>query len=230
MNTKVFLFVASMTIAGTAVATSWQQPKIEYSADSYMETAEMTMQGALHSAPGKERREYVMEGQKMVMITRYDKKVMWVLMPEDRMYMETKMTGETKESKRDLGNYKIEQTTIGPETVNGVKTTKSKIIMTGPKGTKLGGFWWQTKEGIVVKIDAISVDKGSKDRVKSELKNLKIGKQNPSLFEAPAGYSKMDMGGMMMRGLKDDADDKPKGKSKDSGGGFGLKDALDLLK
>jgi hypothetical protein len=183
----------------SGIAVAWQQPKVEYSADSYMEMAEATMQGALHSAPGKERREYVMEGQKMVMIARHDKKVAWVLMPEDKSYMEMKFPKEGR--KDDISGYKIETTTIGPETVNGVKTTKSKIIMTGPKGEKLGGFWWASKEGIIVKMDAISVDKGSKDRFKIELKNLKIGKQNPSLFEVPAGYTKMDMGGMMMRGL-----------------------------
>jgi hypothetical protein len=198
-TTYLCLLLSILLFSGIAVA--WQQPKVEYSADSYMETADAVIQGPLYVTRGKERREYIQDGNRMVMIIRHDKKVTWMLMPDNKMYIEMKMTEERNERKGDLSNYKIEQTTVGPETVNGVKTTKSKIIMTGPKGEKLGGFWWASKEGIVVKIDAIAVDKKSKERIKTELKNLKVGKQNPAVFEIPAGYSKMDMGGMMMRGL-----------------------------
>jgi hypothetical protein len=113
-----------------------------------------------------------------------------------------------------------------------VKTTKSKIIMKrrSPVGED-GRFWWMTKEGIMMKLDVISVDKG-KDRMKMELDNLKIGKQDSALFEVPSGYSKMDMGGMgkmMMGGGDSNNEDKPAPKEK-SKGGFGFKDAIDLLK
>lgn len=215
------------------LAAAWQQPEVEYSADSYMETADSVMQGPVHVARGKERREYVQDGERMVMIIRHDKKVMWMLMLDGKMYMEMKMTEESKKSKDDLSNYKIEQTTVGPETVNGVNTTKSKIIMTNLKtGEKLGGLWWQTKEGIIVKMDMIAVDKASKDRIKSELKNLKVGTQDPKLFEIPSGYSKMGMGmgdlGTMMSGDKEDGDEQPQYK----GGrkGFGLKNALERVR
>jgi hypothetical protein len=36
-----------------------------------------------------------------------------------------------------------------------------------------------------------------KKRMMTELKNLKIGKQDPQLFEIPQGYTKFDMSGMM---------------------------------
>lgn len=228
MRIAVFLLAVCLCVAGSASA--WEGPKVEYSADSYLETADGVMQGKLYSAPGKERREYVEAGETMVIILRHDKKVAWMLMPEDKSYMEIKVPKEGR--KDDISGYKIEQTTIGPETVNGVKTTKSKIIMTGPKGEKLDGFWWASKEGIIVKLDAIAVDKKSKERFKTELKNLNVGKQNPAVFEIPAGYSKMDMGGFggMMGGDDKDDGSKPKDKKKDSGGGFGFKDALDLIK
>ena len=37
-------------------------------------------------------------------------------------------------------------------------------------------------------------------RIVSELTNLKVEKQNPALFEIPAGYTKNDMGAMMGQG------------------------------
>lgn len=233
MRARILMFVGGLFMAGSV--TAGEAPKVEYSADSYMETAEGTMEGKVYSAPGKERRESVQQGEKMITIMRHDKKVMWMLKPEDKTYMEMKMSKGGR--KDDLSSYKMETSTVGPETVNGVKTTKSKMIMTGPKGDKLGGFGWRTKEGIVVKMDAIAVDKKSKERIKSELKNLKVGKQDSSLFEIPSDYTKMDMGmggiGKMMMGGDDKDDDKDNVKPPQDAGkkkGFGWKDAVDLLK
>lgn len=193
MRMKAMLFLASVIAAGSAAA--WQKVQVDYSADSTMETAQVAMKSRVYHASGKERRESNQDGQQMITITREDKKVTWVLMPDQRMYMEMK-TGMQR-GPDDLSGYKVEQTAIGPETVNGIGTTKNKMIMTGPDGTKLGGFSWVTKDGIVVKMDMLAIDKGSKQRIKMELTNLKIGKQDPKLFEIPSGYSKVSMPGMM---------------------------------
>jgi hypothetical protein len=225
----------SVLLSFAVHATAAQQSTAEYSADSSMETADVAMNGTVHVAPGMERRESMQGGMMRVTITRHDKKVIWMLQPEEKTYMEMKMPEEGR--KDDISAYKFDATTIGPETVNGVKTTKSKIIMTGPNGDKLGGFYWKSKEGIIVKMDAIAVDKNSKERLKSELTNLKIGRQKPSLFEIPADYTKMDMGmagigKMMMGGDDKDADEKqPQVKEeKKEKKGFGWRDAVDLLK
>jgi len=199
-KTKMFLMTAAMAVAGATQAASPAPPQVEYSADSTMETAEVSMKGRVYYTPTRERREMVMGsgGDKMITIARHDKKVAWTLMPSEKMYMETGIA--KAKSKDDPSAYKIEQTTLGPEAVNGMSTTKSKIIMTGAKGEKMGGFMWTTKENIVVKMDAISVDKKQKHRFKSELTNLKVGKQDPKLFEVPAGYEKMSIPGMFIPG------------------------------
>ena len=199
-KTRMLLMSAAMVIAGAVQAASSSPPQVEYSADSVLETAEVSMKGHVNYTPTRERREMVMGsgGDKMITITRHDKKVAWTLMPSEKMYMEASIA--QAKSKEDLSSYKIEQTVIGPETVNGVSTTKSKIIMTGPKGEKMGGFMWTTKDNIVVKMDAIAVDKKQKHRYKTELTNLKVGKQDPKLFEVPAGYQKMSIPGMFIPG------------------------------
>jgi hypothetical protein len=228
---RVSFVVVALLAAASAAAG--QPPKVQYSANSHMETSESVIDGVVYSAPGKERREFVQDGEKQILIMRHDKKVMWMLMPDDQAYLEMAL-GQDGGRKDDVSAYKITQTKVGSETVNGIPTTKSKIIMIGPKGDKLGGFYWTTKEGIVVKIDAIAVDKSSKERLKMELTNLKVGKQDASVFEVPAGYSKMDMGGMgklMMGG----GGGKPPAEEKQpqqpaSKPGFSLKNALDLLK
>jgi len=237
-KTRMLLMAAALTVAGATQAASSSRPQAEYSADSVMETAEVSMKGHVYYTPARERREMVMDsgGDKMIMITRHDKKVAWTLMPSEKMYMEMSVAQASAKDKTDPSQYKIEQTVVGPETVNGVHTTKSKIIMTGPKGEKMGGFMWVTKENILVKMDAIAVDKKEKLRFKTELTNLKVGKQDAALFEIPSGYTKMSMGmpsiGAMMGGDDKEKDD---GGKKGGGGtqekkGFGLMDAVKLLK
>lgn len=192
-----------------AADKTFQESDVEYSADEQMETEDMAMQAKVYHAPGKERREQDMSGMTQIMIMRRDKNVVWMLMPEQKMYMEMKM-GQGKEDTADLKDYTIEYSVVGEEVVNGINTTKNKVIMTDKKGNKFGGFMWVSKEGIMVKMDTVSKVEGSKMRVKMERKNIKIENQNPKLFEIPSGYNKMSMPGMgggfnmqdMMKGME----------------------------
>ncbi|MBI5675706.1 MAG: DUF4412 domain-containing protein [Nitrospirae bacterium] len=207
--------VTALVVAIIFAVTAWasdktfQETDIEYSADEQMETEDMAMQAKVYHAPGKERREQDMSGMQQIMIMRRDKSVVWMLMPDQKMYMEMKM-GQGKEDTADLKDYTIEYSVVGEEVINGINTTKNKVIVTDKKGNKFGGFMWVSKEGIMVKMDTVSKVEGSKMRVKMERKNIKIENQNPKLFEIPSGYNKMSMPGMgggfnmqdMMKGME----------------------------
>ena len=78
-----------------------------------------------------------------------------------------------------------------------MKVTKYKTIATSTDGKKFGGFSWRTKEGINLKQDLLYKEGNDKKRMLTELSNVKIGKQDPKLFEIPDGFTKLDMGGMM---------------------------------
>ncbi|MBK8163079.1 MAG: hypothetical protein IPK65_08015 [Gammaproteobacteria bacterium] len=235
MRNRGWLALAAWGLAGAAMAV--EPAPVDYSADETMQTAEMSIEGTAYYSAGKERRETLIEGMRQIMITRPDKKVMWTLMPEQRMYLEIKL-GDAGAGQGDLSGYEIEQTTVGPEEVNGVMTTKSKIVMTGRKGDKMGGFWWTSNEGIVVKMDVIAMDKGSKARIKKELKNINVGRQDPALFEIPAGYEKMSMMNMLMGGGGEeggesgsaDAEEQEQAPAeKKEKRGFGLKGIIDMV-
>ncbi|MBX3235244.1 MAG: hypothetical protein KF814_03750 [Nitrospiraceae bacterium] len=177
--------------------TSWAMPPVEstveYSADSVMETeGGMTVKSRLYQAPGKQRME--MGGAEGgVTIIRKDKQVMWQLIGD--MYMEMPFD-QSKSS--GLEGFDIqEQTEVGQEVINGMKTTKTKVIAVKKDGSKFGGFFWTTKEGVVVKTDMLSKEGDRKVRIALELSNVKIEKQDPALFEIPPGLTKNDMGAMM---------------------------------
>lgn len=61
------------------------------------------------------------------------------------------------------------------------------------------GFIWTTPEGITIKTEGVSVHGDRKTQIKYELKNLKIGEQEPSLFEIPEGYT--DIGELINKAL-----------------------------
>ena len=188
------LLTCVLLVPLAVIAAPPPEVKVDYSADSTMETeGGMTMKSRIYHTVEKERME--MGGSDgMVSIIRKDKKVVWQLM--GNMYMEMPMDASNASG---MDAFDItEQVEVGPETINGLKTTKSKIVAVKKDGSgKFGGFFWATKEGITVKMDMLSKEGDKKMRMTSELSNLKIEKQDPALFEVPAGYTKNDMGAMM---------------------------------
>ncbi len=210
------VLASALLLPAMSVAAPPSEPKVDYSADSTMETeGGMTMKSRIYHSPGKQRME--MGGADgNVTIMRRDKKVIWMLM--GNMYMETAMGGADSQDPHDMD---VQQTAVGEETVNGVKTTKYKVIATKKDGSKFGGFFWTTRDGITVKMDLLSKEGDKKMRMSSELTNLKIGKQDPKLFEIPPGYTKNDMGAMMGGGGKGGApniQEMMKGRGKERGG------------
>jgi hypothetical protein len=190
------LVMSVVLVPFTISAAPPPEPRVDYSADSTMETeGGMTMKSRVYRTPGKERMEMGGAGGS-VTITRKDKKVRWQLMGD--MYLETSLD-ESTSSDQD-GMEIVEQTVVGEETINGIKTTKSKIKAIKKDGSKFGGFFWTTKDGITVKMDLLSKEGDKTFRMASELNNLKIERQDPSLFEIPAGYTKNDMGAMIGKG------------------------------
>jgi len=231
---RIILVWLAASIGLVSPALAWEGPQVEYSGNTRMETADGIMEGVVFHAPGKERRETKTGSQPMTMIIRHDKQVIWMLMPDANAYMEMGL-GQSKD-KSDLSDYHIDQTTVGEEDINGITTTKSKVIMTKKDGSKLGGFWWTTKEGIPLKMDMISVEGETKERMVMELNDLKIGKQNPKLFEVPADYMNMSMGMPNLNELMQEREPMEEGRpGKHTEGepqeeGFGLKNLFDLMK
>lgn len=194
---NVWLLICVILVPLSVIAAPPPDVKVDYSADSTMETeGGMTMKSRIHHSLNKDRME--MGGSDgMVSIIRKDKKVVWQLMGD--MYMEMPMDASNASGMEALDI--VEQTEVGQETINGIKTTKSKIVAVKKDGSgKFGGFFWTTKEGITVKMDMLSKEGDKKLRMTSELTNLKIEKQDPALFEIPPGYTKNDMGAMMGMG------------------------------
>lgn len=189
--------LVTIAVPLTAQATPMNRPQAEYSADATVENEEGTTKQKIFVTPTKERKEMLTgSGEGAVQIFRYDNKVMWMLMPSEKMYMEHSIGGGPSRGS-DTSQWTYEDTAMGEETLNGVRVTKYKTIATSTDGKKYGGFSWRTREGINVKQDLLYKEGNEKKRMLTELSNLQVGRQDPKLFEIPDGFTKFDMGGMM---------------------------------
>ena len=202
MSHLILMVTALVSLLAGSLADAAQpsRPQVEYSADSTVQNEEGTIQQHVYVTPTRERKEMLTgAGDGGIQIFRYDTKVMWMLMPSEKMYMEHSITGGQSQ-RNDPSQWTYEDTAMGEETLNGVKVTKYKTIATSTDGKKYGGFSWRTREGINLKQDLLYKEGNDKKRMLTELSNLKIGRQDPKLFEIPEGFTKFDMGGMMGMG------------------------------
>lgn len=201
------VLLALLILAGLCVPPSFAEefprPMVDYRADTIMKAEQrggdgpMTIPGKVYFSQGKERREMEMMGRTSVLIQRPDLKLTWMLMPEQRMYMEYAKvpTNQHQDPADNWKNARIEKTRLGSETVNGVATEKYKIVATAADGSTSNGFVWLTKENIPMRIEGEGTAEGQKTSFFMECSNLKTGALAAELFEVPTGYTRFQTGG-----------------------------------
>ena len=136
-------------------------------------------------------------------IVNYATQTSIVLMPQQHLYMEMPaqnqaqrlgysffQTGDVENACGDWQKLRSSQGAschkVGDETVNGRSTVKYETTSTNGDVSR---FWLDPKLRFPVKWQGKSSS--------GELRNVQDGAQAASLFEVPAGFTKMDMGGMM---------------------------------
>jgi hypothetical protein len=193
---KISIFVLLIGVGAALVAPGAQAGEsiAQYSAIMHMSTERGDVEAKVFVAPGMKR----MEMHDSIQIIRFDKGVMWVLMPKQRMFMENPIPASGGSS--DNLKY-LEKKKLGKETVNGIAATKYKTVAQDPQGNRLEGFSWLTDDGILVKNDMQLKSEGRTMQVKTEISDLKVGKQDPSLFEVPGGFNKFAMPAGMPAGM-----------------------------
>ncbi len=180
----VFLF------AGTVSA-------IEFSADTITTfKGEQQTKGKMYYKPDRFRMDMKVH-EEMIVITRIDKKVVWNIMTEEKMYMEMPFDRKNKPKVEEKFAGEIDRKELGRETIDGHPTIKYLITYTVDNKKDQVYQWMATDINFPVKTSAVD---GSWTQ---EFRNVKIAAQPDSLFEVPAGYQKFQMpGGMNMMQFK----------------------------
>jgi outer membrane lipoprotein-sorting protein len=171
---------------------------VDYSADRTIESAEGTFTGKVSVAGKKQRSETNAGGMQSVMILRGDTQRGFMLMPSQRMAMPLAYAQARQQSESGPPDD-VSISEVGSETLEGFATTKYKMLM---KDGSAGGFLWITREGIVMKMDMLQKERGKKSRTTVTLTNVKIGPQDPALFEVPKDYAQMPSIGGFVPGMR----------------------------
>lgn len=126
-----------------------------------------------------------METQEGITITRMDRKVVWILMPKDKMYMEQPFDPSKAVATSEKVNGEIERKLLGQETVDGKMTNKYQIVY-NQNGKRETIFQWLAV-GLMIPVKTAAGD----NSWIMEYKNIKTGKQSDALFEVPVDYQKL---------------------------------------
>jgi len=181
MVKKFFLFlVFVLFFSGMASA-------FEFSADTITTMKDgQKVAGKMYFKPDKFRMD-MKTNEDMIMITRIDKKVIWNIMPKEKMYMELPFDLKNKPKVEEKYPGEIERKEVGRETIDGHPTTK--YLITYKIDDKKNQVYQWLATDIKFPIKTAGID----GAWVQEFKNIKMGSQPNSLFELPAGYKKFQM-------------------------------------
>ncbi len=179
--------VLSLSLAVVAVATA-----VDFSADVIHQGKGYTGQSKIYAQGNKIRMEP--KGQGQYSIVRGDLNKTWVVMPDQKMYMESKYDPSQVPSQEKVRG-EMSRKLVGSETIDGHPTKKYEVTYKDGDKVMKSYQWMATDINFPIKTAAID---GSWSM---EYRNIRMGSPPDSLFEIPKGYGKMDMpgypGGMM---------------------------------
>ncbi len=155
----------------------------EFSADIVSKVSGTEMKGKIYSAKDKVR----MEAGQQITITRMDKKLAIVLMPDQKMYMEMPIQGQIPTPMDVSSQDTADRILVGTEVLEGKTVEKYKITAKTDQGTVTTFSWILKDSQIPVKIAAAD------GTWETTYQNIKLGSQSESLFEVPDGYTKFSM-------------------------------------
>ncbi len=155
----------------------------DFSADVVTKSGDQSFTGKMYVSGDKSR----MEVAGSVTISDMGKKVVWILMPDQKMYMEQPINPEQTIGASEKAEGEIERKLIGPDTVDGKNTLKYLIKYSSKNGETSVYQWIDTGLNLPVKTSAAD---GSWS---TEYKNISTGSPAPDLFIVPEGYKKMSM-------------------------------------
>ena len=178
-------------------AATGQGAMREFSADVKTSMAEgPSSAGKIYVGPGKLRMEMTSGGQQSVTIFDSQAQTGWVLMPQQKMYMELKQQNELAQLAKQApsGNPcdNIPGSTCrqaGEENVNGRNTVKWEIAMNQGGRQSTITQWFDPSIGFVVR-------QQTSDGMAFDVTNIQPGSQPASLFELPPDYKKLSVPGV----------------------------------
>ena len=160
----------------------------EFTATMVTKAGGVEIPGKIYVKENKVRNEVQAGGQTSIHILRPDKKVVWIIMPQQKAYVEMPITHTAQQKMLPLTeDQKAKMKKVGTETINGYTCDKYETTMSH-QGKPMQVFTWvATDLGVPIKIVS---ENGS---FSMEYKDIKPGQVADSLFDVPQDYKKMQL-------------------------------------
>jgi hypothetical protein len=131
----------------------------------------------------------------MVMISRPDKKISYMIYPGMQAYAENPL--QDRETTASAADFKVETTELGKDTVDGHPCVKTKFIVTDDQGAKHESVVWNATDLKKFPVKIETVQQGQTMTIL--FKDVNLAKPDAGLFDPPSDYTKYDSMQAMMR-------------------------------
>lgn len=160
-------------------------PAAEFSGQMLTRVRETTVPGRIFVKDGKLRQEFIDDKGQTITILRPDKKLIWVILPLERVYMEVplkpKWPGQFIQIPPDAKQKRL----VGSERVNGYDAEKYEVAVSSREGLERQLYWVPAKLGVPIKVEVPARN------FSIEYKDIKEGGVADRLFEIPPGFEKV---------------------------------------
>lgn len=153
----------------------------EFSAVCVTKTAGHELPGKIFVKGEKVRVEASTPLGRTISILRLDKKVMWILMPGQKSYMEMPFDQKALSKALNMPEAGASKKLVGTETINGLEAEKYLVGSGEGKST----VWIAKKLGVPIRVESANKS------FSQDYRDIKLGGVADALFEMPAGYKKM---------------------------------------
>ena len=158
---------------------------VEFSAQMAIKDAGKILRGKIFFQNGKIRQEFLDQWGQTITIVRPDKKIIWVVLPQMKSYMELPLKEHYPGQFIQMPPDVLENRLVGTETMSGYMVYKYEVtVKRGENGIQRQTFWMARQLGVPLKVVV-------KDRNFSiEYYHIKEGWMAEGLFDPPSGFKK----------------------------------------
>jgi hypothetical protein len=161
----------------------------EFSALMMVKDGAKVMPGMLYVHDGKMRQEFLDERGETITIVRPDLKVVWVIIPKERSYMEMPLKPRLPGQFIQIPPVALHKRLVDKERLNGYETDKYEVKVPVGRTMETQTFWVCPKLGLPIKMVC------RRRHFSVEYKNIREGHVPDQLFALPPGLKKTSIVG-----------------------------------
>jgi hypothetical protein len=175
-----------VSTSSNAVAETLGDARVGFSAERVLIVDGRRFAGKIWHMPGEQRHEQNLSGINPVFILHAASAVGELVLPQ----LHTVVEFALPEAISALGHVDLGHP-IGSASIDGVETTEYELNQTSADGHATGSLWLSS-DGIPMKcVGRFEANNGRLSTIAWYLHRVRIGEQDPGLFEVPRGYAKL---------------------------------------